>query len=713
MANNVRHGKRLYKQMSLEVAVRNPERYEGILTTFAKFDGTILDDEGILNIYSQLYLDGVVTSEELKDTTFNNSFISDWIIHNCSHNNEWGYPTGYQAAFTRYLKTLSEFGFIYAQYNRALRLSPVAKALVSGIITLSEAFALQCMRFWRKSPYRRVLNDYNFFEFIIDSMIALKKKGHRMSYNQMMVGLFSDDGNVDEYLKLLENNKVGDDVEKAYSLVRTKYSLVDSNHAKVAKLESAFRDYGNTVFRVLQLTGFVTVDYSGILLLSPNENRMPLYMALKGMHFSVSESAKEDEEEYFEQLGYFDASIESLVLSHREKEDHSTAEYNKKIPRIIESFELTPDLIVQALKKVSKGDKKGFDTFWFIQDPVKFEFLLTLFVYTNMGDDYVYKPNYICDESGIPYSHAPGNIGDIEVFNKDKYWLIEATLIRTKNQQVNNETVNLFRHIDDSKSGNKYLTLVAPYIHDDTRLIFKVASIITLLNRDRNKMSLNSTAQTTEEFVSEMSGKEYFDLVSYRSQEFIVEIKNLLNEISLDNEDAKISNDHSNEIESSLPVAAENVYIYGSIPIDLPQIDKEDLLEEQLDLLLMYAVGGPARARTERSGKIALGLKESQLSDEQEAAYRSVKYLLFHYWSNPKVYRLIRKPLIVDKVSVPNDYLIRQEKNAVKFLLLDYDPRFPTDIGEYSILKAQRSRRKEIRYMPFVTTLKSIRQGIT
>ena len=51
MPNNVRHGKRLFKQMSLEVAVRNPERYEGFLKTFAKFEGRVVDDKGVLNVY--------------------------------------------------------------------------------------------------------------------------------------------------------------------------------------------------------------------------------------------------------------------------------------------------------------------------------------------------------------------------------------------------------------------------------------------------------------------------------------------------------------------------------------------------------------------------------------------------------------------------------------------------------------------------------------
>lgn len=516
--------------MALEVAVRNPERYEGILKSFAKFDGVVLDDEGILDVYSQLYLDEVVTAEALEGSVLSNKIVRKWIKDRCTHNNEWGFPTGYQAAFTRYLKTLSEFGFIYAQYNQPLRLSSVAKALVNEKITLSEAFALQCMRFWRKSPYRRVLNDFNYFEFIMDSLIALNKEGHRLSYWQFMVSLFSDNGSVEEFLNFIRTHKVGDDQEKAYNLVVDTYSQIDSEHARVSMFNTAFRDYGNSVFRVLQLTGFITVDYSGMLMLSPNEDRLPFYEALKEQSFTVSEDAKEDEDLYFEELGSFDPKLEKLVFQYRERSSEVTADYNQKIPHIIQSYNLTRDSIEQALLKVSSGDNRGKDTFWFIQEPVKFEFLLTLFVYSYYGDKFNYQPNFKCDGAGIPYSHAPGNIGDIEIYNNDLYWLIEATLIRSKNQQINSETVNLFRHIDSTKGGERYLTLVAPYIHDDTKLIFNVASIITLIKN--NMLSLNSDAQSTDEFVSDMKNNSYFDLVKGRTRCFVSRLTEQLNQIN-------------------------------------------------------------------------------------------------------------------------------------------------------------------------------------
>ncbi|MGM9691757.1 MAG: AlwI family type II restriction endonuclease [Alloprevotella sp.] len=530
MVNTVKHGKRYYKQMALEVAVRNPERYEGILQTFAKYEGITLNDDGILNVYALLYLDGALTASSLKGSVITEEYVKEWIQRETTHNNEWGFPTGYQAAFTRYLKTLSEFGFIYAQYNQPLLLSPVAKALVSKKITLSDAFALQCMRYWRKSPYRRVLNDFNFFEFVMDALLVLKENGHRLSYYQFMVALFSDNGDVQAFLDLLESNKIGDSADKAYELVKKQYDSIDSEHAKVVQQNSAFRDYGNTVFRVLQLTGFVSVDYTGVLMLSPNVNRMDFYHALKDCHFSITEAAKEDEYQYFQEIGSYDATTEQIIQSFCKKEDASTQGYKQKIEHIVEAYNLTKEQVEQDLLRLSDNEKKGKDTFWFIQDPVKLEFLLTLYLYLHLGEDYEYKPNYICDEMGIPFSHAPGNIGDIEIYNDKLYWLLEATLIRSKTQQINNETVNLFRHIDDNYKGRKYLTLVAPYIHNDTKLIFKVASIITMV--EKNMISLNSEAQTVADFIADMNTQRYFNVINAKTRQFLESFKIQLNSIS-------------------------------------------------------------------------------------------------------------------------------------------------------------------------------------
>ena len=160
------------------------------------------------------------------------------------------------------------------------------------------------------------------------------------------------------------------------------------------------------------------------------------------------------------------------------------------------------------------------------------------------------------------------------------------------------------------------------------------------------------------------------------------------------------------EEEHGMMIAAEDIFIYGSVPVDLPNTKRCDLIDEKLSLVLMYAIGGGARQKTETTGKIALGIKDGMLHDEQMAAYKSIKYLIFHYWSNPKAYQLTKEVTLVDKDSVPSDYLIRQEKDATKYLLLEYDAQQSANLENINVLKTQ--RRGELRYLPFVTTLSSV-----
>lgn len=523
----VNHGKRYYKQMALEVAVRTPERYIDFLSTFSKFEGKKLDDECILDMYIQLYLDRVIDANDLTEADLEYNNLKRYIVEHKTHNNEWGFPTGYQAAFTRYLKTLSEFGFIYSQYEENFRISDVGYALLQNRITLSEAFALQSMRFWRKSPYRRVLNDFNFFDFILKVIMKLGEQNKRLSYAQFMVALFSDDGNVENFINLITDNKVGNDMDAAYILVKDKYNQVDAEHGRVSKFDTAFRDYGNTVFRVLQLTGFITVDYSGVILLSINNNRLEFLKELQNINFEIPVTAQEDEAEYFGALGSFSVELERLIVSFREKEDLSTTDYNKKIPAILNSYNLDRKSLAEYLQDLAVG-KRDSKAFWFIQAPIKFELLLALYLYACYGDNFAYKPNFKCDDAGIPYSHAPGNIGDIEVYNKSTYWLVEATLIKNKTQQINNETVNLFRHISSEPYKEKYLSLVAPYIHEDTSLMISVATMISML--ERKELALYSKSHDIEEFVGLGESQQHISVIKEHTIEFIREFKRFLSE---------------------------------------------------------------------------------------------------------------------------------------------------------------------------------------
>lgn len=524
----VRHRQRQYKQMALEVAVRNPERYDEILKTYNKFRGIVLDDNGALEVFTQLYIDGVITANQLDISTASRKEVGLFIKNNISHKSDGGYPEGWQAAFYRYLRTLSEFGFIYAQYNEPLRLSEVADAVISNKITLSEAFALQCMRFWRKSPYRRVLNDFNYFKFVIDVIKERNDKGHRLSYPQFMISLFSDDGDIDSFVNLIEGNKVGNNLDKTYALIVEKFHKIDDKHGKVVAQNSAFNDYGNTVFRVLQLTGFITVDYQSVIMLSINSNRWKFYQELSALNFCIDETAKDDKNVYFNTLGTLTPEILKCIYANRDTQKRSIDSYNEKLSKIVNTYNLDENLLATYLKEVSQGANDRRD-FWFMQIPLKFEFLLSLYLYVCLGEDFDYKPNYICDDAGIPYSHAPGNIGDIEVFNNDFYWLIEATLIKSKNQQINSETINLFRHIDEERPCTKYLSLIAPYIHEDTDLLIKVATVVSMLEQ---QSLIFSKPYSTEDYIAQMSARNCINDMQNNTMELVGKLGKMLTRMS-------------------------------------------------------------------------------------------------------------------------------------------------------------------------------------
>lgn len=500
--------------MSMEVAVRNPERYPSILSVLAQYEGRNLDDGCILAIYKDLFVSRAIESNSIDVDTSTDDDIKEFIKANLRHNNEWGFPTGYQAAFTRYLKTLSELGFVYAQYNDSIMISETAKALLKNEIEVSEAFALQCMRFWRKSPYRRVLNNYNYFEFVIKILMRLKESGKSLSYPQFILSLFSDNGDVESFIHDITTIKIGDDIDAMYDYIVNRYNETDELHSKVNKKQTVINDYGNTVFRVLQLTGLISVENkSGLLLLSINENRRSFIEFLINNNFSISEEAQENDLTYFNELGRLSQTLKESIISFREIENPILNSYNLILKKVVNDYKLTEEIIMDWIKHIDDNRDK---LFWYMQKPLKLEFFVAILIYLKYGNEFAIKPNYKVDDKGIPYQHAPGNTGDINITSKLINWLIEVTLIRNRTQQLNNETSNCIRHLQQCEQPVKYLSFVAPVVCIDTETFYRNA-IIDMILRDEDNCYIK--AYSIDEFVCITQQKTNFqDMNEYKSQ---------------------------------------------------------------------------------------------------------------------------------------------------------------------------------------------------
>jgi len=132
---------------------------------------------------------------------------------------------------------------------------------------------------------------------------------------------------------------------------------------------------------------------------------------------------------------------------------------------------------------------------------------------------------------------------------------------------------------------------------------------------------------------------------------------------------------------------------------------EDDVLESQ-NKVLMYAANMTTRLKTESVGKLALGMKDGVLDD---AVINKIRYLMFHYWKNEKAtpYQITNIPRMVSKQDIPDGYLLRMATDAQKFLLLEYDPKKPADIGDFDIMTVQRKGKG--RYLPFITSLINIK----
>lgn len=291
-----------------------------------------------------------------------------------------------------------------------------------------------------------------------------------------------------------------------------------------------------------------------------------------------------------------------------------------------------------------------------------------------------------------------GSVGEA-FYQSDRYWASDDVNVLNFKQELN-EPLALFMCASLRKRGKKYA-----YGYKWKK---------ELMEKDKIILPITSSGsidyQFMETYIRAIEKLTIQKVKDWREQE-VLATKDIINC------DSKIvpltpayTNASTNDFDFDPMMVAEDFFIPGSLEVRLRDTKRDDLLAGTLELVLMYAIGPVARKKTESTGKIALGIKEDNLSLEAIKAYESVKYIMFHYWKNSeaKPFELIKSIRLVSKSDIPNDYLLRQEKNAKQYLLIEYDDKHPADIGEFDILRAQ--RKGSNRYTPFVCKLNNIRK---
>ncbi len=504
-----------YKQMTFETAVRNPERYIGILSVVKKYEGRILDDENLLQIVSDLYLAKEVSSDKIQvseSTTITDIQESVKEV-NSTRNADGGFPKGYPSRFWTYMRTLSELGMVYARYNDPFKISKIGKMLIDREIDEQEAFSVQAMKFNRRSPYRNVSNDYNFCKLALDVILTLKEKGSRISYEQFIILMFNKSGDPKETLKIFENYSFADENHV--------YEFASKYYGSNLKSKTITRDYPDVVCRLMIICGFIAIRYSGKKFIEINENKLDYIKALLNIDFGLTLEEKEKPQAYFDKLDSKNEEYLKLVYQYRKEDIIDGVEYTDKIHKIISLYKITEDKIVESIRKIDDTKTDIFPEFKEIPTPLKLEFYISILIALKYKNQFSIRPNYKADHIGKPYSHAPGGYGDIDVYSNDIYWLIEVTLIRNKTQQLNNETTSLIRHLDANEKfknhTTKYLSFVAPVVHNDTKNFLDFS--IVQVQKENKKIYIKS--YETASFVEITQNKEnLIDMEKYTQEIF-------------------------------------------------------------------------------------------------------------------------------------------------------------------------------------------------
>jgi hypothetical protein len=321
-------------------------------------------------------------------------------------------------------------------------------------------------------------------------------------------------------LRLLKNNKFKD-YDAVFDFVKNEYKVN-------TKFKTITQDYPDVVRRVFIISGFISIRFTGKKLIQINESKLTYIEKLLKFDFNLSEEEKSVAIKYFNKLNTQNDELFELITLFRKEDVIDGEQYVNKIYSIIEDYGINEEIIVESIEKIGTR-RTVIDEFKEIPEPLKLEFFISILIALKYGKEYAIRPNYKADHIGKPYSHAPGNKGDIEIFSEELYWLIEVTLIRNKTQQLNHETANVTRHLYSNEEFDdrliKYLSFVAPTIHQDVREFFD----FSIVKSKSNEHDVSIKPYDLKEFVDITMGSQNFDDMRNYTQEVINAFRNNLN----------------------------------------------------------------------------------------------------------------------------------------------------------------------------------------
>ncbi len=510
-----------FKPLLFTTTVRNPARFKRYLYVLNKFAGKTLTDSLAAEICGEAMRYGIYRPNKRPASVaekwpshsqgdFGALILDDdevaWLLcHNPQSHKEAGFAEGWPSRFATIFGVVRQFGFAYFAPGEAIAISEVGKRLVDnltveitdGVISASDgnpvndqaAFMHAMVKYHRDNPFLRVLNRNTPLVLLLKVIKLLnadpKNNGAGISRKEIPLLIFWKD----------------DDAQAAYEMImeiRAKYGYSPSPEVirsycvdtimggdfKKFKLESIVDEYPDEYIRKMRYTGLVSLRGGGRFVDINSDEAAKVDYILK--NYSEYKTYT-DTKEYYQYAAAVDVGLLGIPAAPID-----AGRSEKLLGKWMDAYQW--ETVRHELLVLSSHSKSEDPVLKFLDSPVRLEFLAALALRWRRPT-YRVKPNYRCDDEGLPTSTAGGNQGDIECFGSNDV-LVEVTMSEGRTQVVM-EGWPVKRHLEAFKAAHSDAgcVFVAPTLYADTKDQFE-------WTYERKK--LYTAPFTIKEFVEEL-----------------------------------------------------------------------------------------------------------------------------------------------------------------------------------------------------------------
>ena len=496
-----------FKVYSINTTIRNPKRNADFLKLFKKHDKLVMDNINTYKYFFDLVQNGIYTFTNIpisvKEKLESGIELSDDEVIDAIEKNPQA--TGLHGRVMTQLRALKDQGFLRfkkaARGQNKITITKLGHEIIDNEIDGTITYTKAMIGLHAKNPARRsMLNESVPFLNTLFVINEVNKEWRNMGHEPKGI-LRHEFGAFVLSMKDCDYKRAANDIIEYRKRNRYKINEKDiinhlnKNDILELKMNSVIVDYPDDVFRKFEMTGLLVargqfgyryIDFSKYnmekvkIILEDYKNYSFKHFTTEDDYYFYLENIKIPwEKDELIRRKVIESKCDVLGLKFDEKLDLTSQEqmldqmfYRKALDNAIKDIEL--ELIKQELK-ILAGTSDAETKFGDLGEPLRLEYLLALLLGKIYGTSKLVS-NIIYAENGKPLHYAPAGKSDIILYDEKGSYILEPTMQKGRNQQLNNETTNIVRHveIEKEKCGLDFRVLmIAPVIHIDVTRFFK------------------------------------------------------------------------------------------------------------------------------------------------------------------------------------------------------------------------------------------------